>query len=85
MTFDEKITALLAKMDAIDQRIAALETRTRVAIQEKAERESRFADLFAGLTPEPILVDHWFPDPEPEAPWEEEDDESDLMIINIQP
>lgn len=56
-----------------------------ITIQEKAERESRFADLFAGLTPEPILVDHWFPDPEPEAPWDEEDDESDLMIINIQP
>ena len=26
-----------------------------ITIQEKAERESRFADLFAGLTPEPML------------------------------
>ncbi len=77
---DNRLDQLAAELDAIDERLNALEARIKAAIQQKRERESRYAALFEGLSPEPILVNHWVPDPEPGASW----DEDEYMIIDIQ-
>ena len=75
--FLTKCEAIEARQNDIESRLTDLESNVKAAIAAK----SRFAPLFEGLSDEPILVDHWTPDPEPEAPWDEDEPTDEYLIF----